>query len=400
MRDALEEQLASRLGALGETVADELPPPVDLELQVQHRRRRAKATRRWAGVSVAAAILVVAGTSVAVVHGTSGHGSIMVESSSTTAAASVAPLDSLQPGTVMLKADGQYVTSLDAAGVRNATMVAVKLPGVITYARATDDHRQIWYLSLKKGKGACGDVVRADIDRGNSSTIVTHAVAFDVSPDGSHLALYGAGDLAHGKCEPVTRTAPGRIVVVDLPSEMASSTTVGSITSMRWSADSSYLASISCSSTACGSIDIFDLPDPPDAPLVARSGAVSTYPAQLVHSASLADGPDGMYAVENTSPYPNQSAPAAAGVRVDRIDPRAAVQTPTLVFQGGERWKVSQVVPTAAATYVVAAPVTTKAKAHVVGRTGLYRIVGGQLVYVRSLDTAGTLTPVTPFATG
>ena len=90
MRDALEERLASRLGVLGETVADELPPPVDLELQVLHRRRRAKTTRRWAGLSVAAAIVVVAATGVAVMHGTSGHGAIQVESSSTTAAAPVA----------------------------------------------------------------------------------------------------------------------------------------------------------------------------------------------------------------------------------------------------------------------------------------------------------------------
>jgi predicted alpha/beta hydrolase len=82
---------------------------------------------------------------------------------------------------------------------------------------------------------------------------------------------------------------------------------------------------------------------------------------------------------------------------VDRIDPRAAVPTPSLVFAGSDHWKISQVVPTALATYVVAAPVTTtKAKAHVVGHTGLYRIVGGQLVYVRSFESPGTLTAVTP----
>src|SRR4029077_11058039 len=113
------------------------------------------------------------------------------------------------------------------------------------------------------------------------------------------------------------------------------------------------------------------------------------------------DGPDGLYAVETTSPYPNQSAPAAAGVRVDRIDPRATVRTPALVFEGGNRWNVSQVVPTAAAIYVVAAPVTTtKAKARVVGRSGLYRIVGGQLAYVRGFDSPGTLSAVTPIAAG
>ncbi len=399
MRDALEERLATRLGALGATVDDELPPPVDLELQVVRRRRRTKTTRRWAGLSVAAAIVVVAATSVAAVHGTSRHGSIQVESSSTTAAAPAPPVDSLQPGTVMLSARGHYVISLDAGGRQNATMVTVKV-GEIVYARATDDHRQIWYLSLKKGRGACGDVVRADIDRGNVTTIVKHAVAFDVSPDGSQLALYGAGDLANGECKPVTATAQGRIVVVDLSSGMASSTTVGSITSMRWSADSSYLASISCSSNLCGGVDIFDLPDPPGAPLVAEPGSVSTYPAQLVHSASLASGLGGVYAVENTSPYPNQSNPAAAGARVDRIDPRVVAHAPTLVFEGGDRWKVSQVVPTSAGTYVVAAPVTKTAKARTVGHVGLYRIVGGRLVFVRGLDAPGTLTSVPSLAPG
>jgi hypothetical protein len=400
MRDAIEEQLASRLGALGETVADELPPPADLELQVLRRRRRTKVARRWTGFSVAAAIIVVAATSIVVVRGTSGHGSIQVESSSTTAPTAVAPLDSLQPGTVMLSADGKFVASLDAAGKRNATMVSLDHAGVIPYARATDDHRQIWYLSLRRGKGACGDVVRADIDRGNSSTIVTHAVAFDVSPDGAHLALYGAGDLPHGKCEPVTATAPGRLVVMDLPSGMAASTTVGSLTSMRWSPDSTYLATVSCSSSRCGGVDIFDLPDPPDAPLVAEDGASTTYPAQLVHSASLASGPAGVYAVESTSPYPNQSHPAPAGARVDSVDPRAPAGTPTLVFEGGDRWKVSQVVPTAVTTYVVAAPVTTKGKTRVVGAEGLYRIVGGKLVFVRSFAGTATLVPVAPFPSG
>src|SRR5947209_7305036 len=102
MRDAMEERLASRLAALGETVADELPPPADLELQVVRLRRRTKVARRWTGLSAAAAIVLVAATSVVVVHGTSGHGSIEVESSSTTAPTAVPPLDSLQPGTVML----------------------------------------------------------------------------------------------------------------------------------------------------------------------------------------------------------------------------------------------------------------------------------------------------------
>jgi hypothetical protein len=178
---------------------------------------------------------------------------------------------------------------------------------------------------------------------------------------------------------------------------MASSTTVGSIASMRWSPDSTYLATVSCSSNRCGGVDIFDLSDPPDAPLVAEAGAWTTYPVQLVNSASLASGPGGVYAVESTSPYPKQSDPAPAGARIDRVDPRARAQTPTLVFEGGDRWKVSQVVPTAATTYVVAAPVTTKAKTRLVGAEGLYRIVAGKLVFVRSFAGTATLVPVAPF---
>jgi hypothetical protein len=397
MRDALEERLASRLGALGETVADELPPPVDLEFQVLYRRRRAKTTRRWAGLSVAAAIVVVAASSVAVVHGTSGHGSIQVESSSTTAAASAAPLDSLQRGTVMLSARGRYVISLDAAGRQNATMVSVKVGGEILYARVTDDHRQIWYLSMKK-KNACGDVVRADIDQGNSSTIVTHAAMFDVSPDGSRLALYGAGDLARGGCAPVSATAPGRIVVVDLASGASSATAVGSVTSMRWSPDSSFLVAASCPKSGCEGFHRIDAP--------ARLGAtLSAQPLYLYAAAGsplldtrFAFAADGLYTL--TTSGVGGAGPSVRHVEsIYRYDARALDQ-PALVFGGAGDWDVSQVIPTAAANYVVAAPMVAKGKTRVPGATGLYRIVRRRLVYVRSLAGPGTLTAVAPLAPG
>src|SRR5260370_5321318 len=144
MRDALEDRLATRLGTLGETVDDELPLPVVPELRVGHRRQRARATRGWASVGIAAAI-VAAGTTVAVVHGTTGGSPIRIATSPTT---SVPVHDSLQPGTVMLAARGRFVISLDAQGRTNATMVAT-LHGDIRYARATEDHRALWYLSLK-----------------------------------------------------------------------------------------------------------------------------------------------------------------------------------------------------------------------------------------------------------
>jgi hypothetical protein len=390
MRDVLEDHLATHLRTLGETVGDELPPPVDLEVRVMRRRRHARATRRWSSIGVAAAI-VTAVSVVAVAHGTSGRGSPRIATSPTTA---VPVHDALQPGTVMLSARGRFVISLDAGGHTNATMVQAE-HGDITYARATDDHRALWYLSLKKGSKACGDVVRADID-GRASRIITHAVAFDVSPDGSRLALYGAGDLAHDRCSPVTSGRQGRIVVLDLTSGSSSSLTVGTLTSMRWSPDGSYLVSVSCSAGTCAGYDVIDVPEKLGGDLRVEPGALSGDPARLVHSARIAFGPGGLYALETTTPFPHQSAPPGRAVRIERIDPRST-QAPVLLFSSVDAWSIAQVIPTTAGTYVVATP-SKPAKLPKPATAGLYRISAGRLVFVRSLDAPGTLTPVVPIA--
>jgi hypothetical protein len=389
MRDSLEERLAEQLGTLGEAVDDELPPPVDLEFQVLRRRRRTRATRRGVALAVAAAIVTALAT-VATVHGTTGRrDTLHVAASSTTA---VPVHDALQPGTVMLSARGQYVVSLDATGKRNATMLSVE-HGEVKYARATDDHREIWYLSLKRGIRACGDVVREDVDAGTTK-IVAHAVTFDVSPDGSRLALYGAGDLAHDQCVPVSPTRSGRIVVLDVAGASSSAPLpVGSVSSMRWAPDGSYLVSVSCSSDTCSGYDVIDVAA--DGALLARSGALSTSPSRLVHSASIEFGPSGLFALEQTTPFPNQSAPRRPTVRVGRLDPRAP-GTSEVVFSTGTNWDVSQVVPTSAGTYVVAAPVKAGATTASPADAGLYRISGGRLALVRPLPDPGTLTPVTP----
>ena len=367
MRDSLEQRLATRLRTLGETVDDELPPPVDLELQVLRRRRRARATRRWSGVSVAAAIIAAAAT-VAVVRGVTGGDPIRIATSPTTA---VPVHDSLQPGTVMLSARGLYVVSLDARGHTNATMVKAQ-HGDIKYARATADHRALWYLSVKKGSATCGDVVRADID-GRTSTIVTHAVAFDVSPDGSRLALYGAGDLAHDRCSPVKKGSVGRVVVLDLTTSASSALNLSNVTSLRWSPDGSYL--VSCSASGCEGYDVVDVPRTLGGPLTVEPGASGARPARPVRSASVVFGPHDLYMLGRRPT-----------VRIERVDPRAA-QVPVLVFSGGGAWDVTQVVPTTAGTYVVAAKVKSTTSA-------LYRIVDGKLVFVRPLDNPGTFTPV------
>ncbi len=382
MRDTLEERLAARLGVVGDTVADELPVPADLEMQVARHRRRARAARRWSGVAIAAAVIATVAT-VAVVHGTAGRGTVRIATSSTTAS----PADALQPGTLMLSARGLDVISLDAAGHQNATMVTA-LRGEIKYARATDDHRALWYLSLKKGLRACGDVVRADIATGHSSTIVTHAVVFDVSPDGTRLALYGAGDLAGDRCVPVSATRPGRVVVVDLANNRSSAVSVSRITSMRFSPDGSYLAAVDCGAARCAAFERIEVPDELGPPLVVAPVSWSAYPDQSIRSAAIEFGPGGLYMLKQLNPIAGRT---IATERIDRLDPRGLQPVETLFSARG--WDVSQMMPTASGTYVVATLAKPKPP-----RWGLYLVQSGKLVPVRSLADPGTLTPVSRLA--
>ncbi|MDQ1476238.1 MAG: hypothetical protein QOE62_1467 [Actinomycetota bacterium] len=382
MRDALEARLAAQLRAVGDTVADELPTPVDLELQVARQRRRARAARRWSSVAVAAAVVAAVAT-VSIMHGTTGRGTIRIATSSTTAAR---PADALQPGTVMLSSRGLDVISIDATGHQNATMVTA-LRGEIKYARATDDHRALWYLSLKKGKRACGDVVRADIATGHSSTIVTHAVAFDVSPDGTRLALYGAGDLAGDRCAPVTAAGPGRVVVVDLTTKQSSAVSVSNVTSLRFSPDGSYLAAVNCGGDRCVAFSRIDVPGELGPPLVVAPVSWSASPEQSIRSATIEFGPGGLYMLKQLAPIAGRT---TATARIDRLDVRRLQPVTTILTS--RAWNVSQLVPTATGTYVVASAASAKTR-----KWGLYRVEAGKLALVRLLADPGTLTPVTPF---
>ena len=382
MRDAVEERLATQLRALGETVGDELPPPADLEVQVVRRRRQTRAARRWSALAVAAVVAATVVT-VSIVHGTTGTHPVHIATSPTTR---LLPRDSLQPGTVMLSARGLDVISLDAQLRQNATMVHAPR-GVIRYARATSDHRALWYLSLKKGLVACGDVVRADIATGHSSTIVTHAVAFDVSPDGSRLALYGAGDLVHDRCAPVGASAKGRLVVLDLTNGSSSSVALGGVTSMRFSPDGSYLAASTCAARRCGAVDRIDVPSD-------LGGTLSVVPVPLVsgapsgatvRAAAIEFGRAGLYVLQRLAPV---GGAAATSARIDWVDPRTGVEDQ--VFTSAA-FDVREVVPTADALYVVAAPRGTNDPDF-----GLYLVVAGQLIRQRVLTDPGFLTPVFP----
>ncbi|HEY5173253.1 MAG TPA: hypothetical protein VIK54_16130, partial [Acidimicrobiia bacterium] len=94
-------------------------------------------------------------------------------------------------------------------------------------------------------------------------------------------------------------------------------------------------------------------------------------------------------------PLPTRSTPTE---RIDRVDPRA--MRPLVTIFSSDQWDVSQVIPTAADTYVVAAPLnpTAAAAPSVLGHPGLYLVRSGRLTFVRSLTDPGTLTAVTPLA--
>jgi hypothetical protein len=285
----------------------------------------------------------------------------------------------------MLSARGLDVISLDASGHQNATMVKA-VRGDIKYTRATDDHRALWYLSLKKGKHACGDVVRADIALGHSSTIVTHAVAFDVSPDGRRLALYGSGDLAGDHCMPVTAAAPGRVVVMDLVTKTSSAASVSGVTSLRFSPDGSYIAAVDCGPRPCESFARIEVPAELGSPLVVEPVSWSASPDQSIRSAKIEFGPGGLFVLKQVTPTPRRTTTTA---RIDRLDADDTHSIATILWSSG--WDITQIVPTSTATYVVASPTRVKPP-----KWGLYQVVEGKLTFVRSLSDPGTLTPVTP----
>ncbi len=265
-------------------------------------------------------------------------------------------------------------------------MVTAPKGSAVTYARVTADHRAIWYLATKAGTQACGEVVRANID-GNSSKIVTKAMAFDVSPDGTRLALYGAGDLSDGQCAPVKAGAQGEIAVVDVATFETSTLPIGAVTSLRWSPDGSYLAVTSCPAQGCAGVGRIDVPSELGAPL-ALSGTDRVFSPNSVKSETLAFGPGGLFAL----------ARGVSAQTIERYDPATSAR-PVSIFAGADHWSIAEIVPTPTAMYVVATPVAAVPGTRpALGSPGLYRLVGGRLVLVRTLDGPGILTPVAPFA--
>ena len=186
--------------------------------------------------------------------------------------------------------------------------------------------------------------MRANID-GNSSKIVTKAMAFDVSPDGTRLALYGAGNLADGQCAPVKAGAKGEIAVVDVATFETSTLPIGerhqpALVARRFVPRGHELPAEGC--TGVGRIDV---PAELGAPLV-LTGRDRVFSPNAVQSETLAFGPGGLYVLARSA--------SATDDRALRPDNSLA---PVSLFAGADHWTIAEIVPTPAAMYVVATPV-------------------------------------------
>ena len=218
----------ARLGALGETVDDELPPPVDLELQVVRRRRRERG-RRGVGRRSAIAAAIVAARRRRSRSCTERPGQRHAPDRDVVD-------DAPRPCTTRCSRERSCCRraaassiSLDATGTperddgrRSSTATSR------TRARPTIT-AQLWYLSLKKGANACGDVVRADID-GQTSTIVDARGRVRREPRRLPARALRRGR-PRARSVRARRAPPrdGRLVVLDLAHSTSSEVPVGDV---------------------------------------------------------------------------------------------------------------------------------------------------------------------------
>jgi hypothetical protein len=320
MRDGLEQRLAERLHAVGASMPSELDAPADLELRVARRVRRQRRRVRVGGIATVAA-LVAGVVAVAMVSDSPRRDGVNV------AAGRRATADQIDSSVVMVDARGRFVTGLDAGGHQRETLVVADTGNVVD-AQVTADHSKIWYLSTVGTPGAdCGKVVRADITTG-ASRIMFSAIAFAVSPDGTHVALSGSGASPGGQCSATGRGA--RVAIVDLAHGGAASTVPVAVAprSLRWSVDGAALAAEECSLSGC---------------------SISTYAAQpfaAIASRTDASGPmfgaDGLYFVEHR---------VGGVLAVVHTDSR--MHAPATLYARSA--KSLAVVPTSAATFVFGA---------------------------------------------
>jgi hypothetical protein len=157
------------------------------------------------------------------------------------------------------------------------------------------------------------------------------------------------------------------------------------VTSLRFSPDGSYLAALTCVAHQCRAIDRIDVPGDLAGALSVAPVSWHPPPATTVRAAAIEFGRAGLYVLQRLAPV---GGGAATSARIDWIDARTGVEDQ--VFASAA-FDVREVVPTADALYVVAAPRGTKAPDF-----GLYLVVAGNLSRQRSLTDPGFLTPVFP----
>jgi hypothetical protein len=175
-------------------------------------------------------------------------------------------------------------------------------------------------------------------------------------------------------------------VVVDLTTKQSSAVVVSKLTSLRFSPDGSYLAAVNCGGDRCAGFSRISVPAELGPPLAVASVPWSAYPEQSIRAALIEFGPGGLYMLKQLAPTAGR---ATATARIDRLD--ALGLQPVTTILTSRAWLVSQLVPTATGTYVVASAAQAKARTW-----GLYRVEAGKLALVRPLADPGTLTPVTP----
>jgi hypothetical protein len=351
MRDLLEQALASRLRAVGETVLDDLEPPAELEREIMFRRRRARTvTRRARALALAAAIVAVVAT-VAVVGSQS--------SSPRVGIAAVLVRDPLPAGTVMFATRGRDVIALDSNGRRLATMVHADRGNVID-AQVTRDHRSLWYLSVAGTPGIdCGEVVRADV-AGGESKIMAHAIAFAISPDARRLALSGYGDVALGHCD---KSASRAVAVVDLWTR-ATAQARAIEDQLGWSRDGRSLVSRVCGLGECRAVVRDVVVDQAVPPLAAPRALNAKLAGSVV---GMASSEDGLFVLRRNK----------LRIAIDVYDPTTLRPVSRIAWENLPA-VTDQVVATPAGVYVVGG--------NRAGESSLARIEGRKVVVVSGRD--------------
>ena len=115
-------------------------------------------------------------------------------STSTTSTTQPRPVDPMA-GVAMLGVRGRKIMALDAQGNVMRTLVTAYAGRTVLDAQMQSNHHTIWYVTASNtsdaylpGQYHCTDVVRLDLVT-SQRTVIAHADAFSVTPDGTRVVL-------------------------------------------------------------------------------------------------------------------------------------------------------------------------------------------------------------------